>query len=342
MNNTRIDELMAGMNNSFSKEAYHKSELLDEMFTLQKEIVALTFNDEHAVTGDLRIWDVERHLEQMNEDCGNVADEELARFKEGSRDFCNMIKAEISGKKGEQKAFRNLEYLQCKNKVLRNIELKDGDFRTELDAIVITRSGITIVEVKNTSRDIFIDENGDYFRTGEYNKWDKNIADNLEHKEEMLKKAISESGVENVDVRSIVVFTDRTIQVQNKCNKVRICFLSQLIHMIDSHVTTRNMSDEDMDMLEDSIRNAEHMEKYPAGFDADEYKRSFAVLMTTLEEASAQADETEEVIVETKQNNFIRTLQKVLTSRHMRTAGGAVAGIAAGLLVSTVVDLIKR
>ena len=71
-------------------------------------------------------------------------------------------------------------------------------------------------------------------------------------------------------------------------------------------------------------------------------KEVFAILMTTLEETSAQADETEEVIVETKQNNFIRTLQRVLTSRHMRTAGGAVAGIAAGLLVSTVVDLVNR
>ena len=75
MNMNRVNELMASMN-SFGKEAYHKSELLDEMFALQSEIVSLTFNEDHAATADLKIWDVERHLEQLNADCGNAA----ARF----------------------------------------------------------------------------------------------------------------------------------------------------------------------------------------------------------------------------------------------------------------------
>ena len=78
----RVEELMRAMK-SFGKEKYEKSELLTEMFALQQEIVELTFNDEHASTADLKIWDVERHLEQMNRDCGNVADEELKQFKNG-------------------------------------------------------------------------------------------------------------------------------------------------------------------------------------------------------------------------------------------------------------------
>ena len=72
----RIEELMAGMK-SFGKEGYHKSELLSEMFALQQEIVELTFSGEHATTAELKIWDVEKHLEQLNEECGHVADEEL-------------------------------------------------------------------------------------------------------------------------------------------------------------------------------------------------------------------------------------------------------------------------
>ena len=79
MKTQRIEELMTAMK-SFGKESYHKSELLNEMFALQQEIVELTFSGEHAATAELKIWDVERHLEQLNADCGNIADEELAEF----------------------------------------------------------------------------------------------------------------------------------------------------------------------------------------------------------------------------------------------------------------------
>ena len=174
----RIEEMMAAMK-SFGKDKYQKSELLSEMFALQQEIVELTFNGEHASTADLRIWDVERHLEQMNLDCGNVADEALQAFKNGSKTLCNLIKAEVSGARGEAKAFRTLQYIRNKNIVLRNVELCDGDLRTELDAVVIMPGTIVIVEVKNTAKDIFIDENGDYYRTGEFLRWDCNIAEKM-------------------------------------------------------------------------------------------------------------------------------------------------------------------
>ena len=107
MRTERVNELKASMK-SFGKEKYQKAELLDEMFALQQEIVSLTFNQDHAALAELRIWDVEKHLEQMNEELGNVADEELQRFIEGSKILCNLIKAEISGNRGEAKAFRTL------------------------------------------------------------------------------------------------------------------------------------------------------------------------------------------------------------------------------------------
>ena len=74
MKTNRVNEMQATMK-SFSKDKYQKNELLTEMFALQQEIVGLTFNGDHASTADLKIWDVERHLEQLNQDCGNVADE---------------------------------------------------------------------------------------------------------------------------------------------------------------------------------------------------------------------------------------------------------------------------
>lgn len=215
MRTERVNELKASMK-SFGKEKYQKAELLDEMFALQQEIVSLTFNQDHAALAELKIWDVEKHLEQMNEELGNVADEELQRFIEGSKVLCNLIKAEISGNRGEAKAFRTLEYIKSRNYVLKNVELSDGDFRTELDAVVITPSAITIVEVKNTAKDIFIDEAGNYFRTGEFLRLDCNIGEKMQIKEELLRKALASAGYGDIEINSVVVFTNNRIEVQNK------------------------------------------------------------------------------------------------------------------------------
>ena len=89
MNTNRVNDLMEIMN-SFRKDKYHKSELLTELFSLQQEIVNLTFNGDHASTANLKIWDVERHLEQLNVECGYVANEELQKFIEGSKILCNL------------------------------------------------------------------------------------------------------------------------------------------------------------------------------------------------------------------------------------------------------------
>ena len=61
LNEKRINEIISQIT-AFSKGSYTKSEFLPELLKLQKELIELTFNTEHAENGDLRLWDVERHL----------------------------------------------------------------------------------------------------------------------------------------------------------------------------------------------------------------------------------------------------------------------------------------
>ena len=316
MKANRVSEMMATMK-SFGKDTYQRNELLTEMFLLQKEIVGLTFNEEHASTADLKIYDVEKQLEQLNQDCGNVADEELKRFKEGSKTLCNLIKAEISGSRGEAKAFRMLQFIHLKNRVLKNVELSDGLRRTELDAVVITPGVITVVEVKNTAKNIFIDENGDYYRTGEYLRLDCNIAEKMSIKEELLKKLLDDDGIKDIKIRSVVVFTNNRIEVQNKFSGIKTCFLSQLAYIIDGFMSDINMSEKEMEHIETLIRNAECKEAYPFEFDVDQYKLDFTRLMAILEDASAKATKPEK--------KGIRSVLKRLFTRYAGYIGNAAA-----------------
>ena len=344
MNKNRVNELKDSMK-SFGKDTYLKNELLDEMFSLQREIVTLTFDEDHAATADLKIWDVENHLDQLNKDCGNVADEELNRFKEGSKTLCNLIKAEISGNRGEYKAFRTLAYLQKDHIILKNVELREGYMRTELDAVVINTNGISIVEVKNTSKNIFIDENGNYYRTGEYLSWDCNIAQKMDLKEELLRGVLAKDGIEDVEINQIVVFTDNRIEVQNKFHQIRTCFVSQLSHIIDGFRSDKHFSMEDMEHIEGLIRTAECKEAYPFTFDVNQYKTDFATLMVVLEDAKSRSEtiQTEEVVIEQKQHRSIMNdLKNIFASEYVRYVGSAAAGVALSLAATVVAGSIRK
>lgn len=350
MKTNRIEELMTSMK-SFGKESYHKSELLDEMLLLQKEIVELTFSEDHVATADLKIWDVEKHLEQLNADCGNIADEELEKFMEESKDLCNLIKAEISGNRGEYKAFRTLEYLKSNNKVLKNIELSDGEIRTELDAVVITPKCVTIVEVKNTAKDIFIDEEGNYYRTGEFLRWDCNIASKMSLKEELLGKVLESAGLGRIKIQSVVVFTNNRIEVQNKYRQIRTCFVSQLAYIIDGYKMDDIMTVADMENIEMAIEVAKCKKSYSFEFDVNQYKADFANLMAILEFARNQEEELDESRVTDiekevinmpleaeKKRTFISTVKSVFSSKQFRLAGSTAAvitvSVVSGLIVA--------
>lgn len=342
MNTNRVEEVMEAMK-SFSKDKYHKKELLTEMFALQQEIVGLTFNGDHATMANLKIWDVEKHFEQLNQECGNVADEELQRFENESKQFCNLIKAEISGNRGEAKAFRTLQYIRSKKIILENVELSDGELRTELDVVVITPGMITIVEVKNTAKNIFIDENGDYFRTGEFLKWDCNIAEKMTLKEELLRKVFADSGIEDIRISSVVVFTDNRIEVQNKYSKIRTCFVSQLSYIIDGFNGEKRYTDEDMGEIENLIRAAESKTVYPFEFDVAQYKLDFATLIVILEEASAkeEVEDEEDVLVESTSSMRDR-LKKNFTSKVWGYAGSAAAAVTITLVSTAVLSVVRK
>ncbi len=344
MRTSRTNEMVEAMK-SFRKEKYQKSELLTEMFALQQEIVGLTFNGDHASTADLKIWDVEKHLEQLNQNCGNVADGELQRFMDGSKTLCNLIKAEISGSRGEAKAFRTLQYIRSKNIILKNVELSDGEFKTELDAVVITPGTVTIIEVKNTAKNIFIDENGDYFRTGEFLKWDCNIAEKMTLKEELLRKVLASDGMEHIQIRSIVVFTDNRIEVQNKYSRIRTCFVSQLAYIIDGFKSNRHLTDEEMEHIEGLVRTAESRESYPFDFDVAQYKLDFATVMAILEETSAKDEEAEceeEVVAVEPKDGLWNNLKWFFTSKYAGYAGSAAAAAAVTLISTVAVSAIRK
>ena len=289
MKANKVNEIMNGFT-AFTKTAYYNGEELTELFKLQEEIVRFAFNGSEADCENLKIWDVERLLEKMNEDCNGAADAELKKFEEDCKDLCNMIKGIISGSRGEAKAFRILEGIRSHKRILKNVELNRNSISTELDAIVITKGGAYIVEVKNTVKDIFIDAEGNYYRTGEYLRWDSNIGAKMTLREELLRSILIRAGYEEIPVKGVVVFTNDRIEVRNCCSKFTTCFLSQLPYIIGANTNQVFLSESDIEKIVAGIESERCRDAYPVKYDAERIKRDFAEVMVKLEDAKAQKE----------------------------------------------------
>ena len=319
MNTNRANEIASSFT-SFTKKAYHKTEILPELFALQTELVEKTFAEGTETVG-LKIWDVERHLDEMNAEFGGIVTKQLEVFRKDCKSLCNLIKAEISGNRGEAKAFNSLSCIHGKHTVLKNIELSNDEMRSELDAVVITRNGAFIVEVKNTSRNIFIDEDGNYYRTGEFLKWDSHIGEKMQIKRSLLRQVFDRKGLVDIPIYEIVVFTNNRIEVQNECRTLKTCFLSQLPYIIGKCRDTV-ISFEEMELAVQTVTEANIEKSYPFEFDVDAFKINFANILVALEEAE-----------EANQNNWFKTViaffnQK--TAKYAHTAAAlAIAGLSA-------------
>lgn len=281
MNTERINEMVCGMD-SFSKEKYSKGEILDEMIQLEHEMIKHTFGNESE---NYKLRDVGEYYKKKNQEMRYVASEELTKFINGSRKLHCLLKAEISGRKGEEKAFAVLDTLNGSNVVLKNVELREGELKTEIDALVITPKCVTIIEVKNTSKDVYINETGNYYRTGEFLKWDSNLGEKMSLRERMLKNVLSRIGYDWIEIKSVVVFTDNRIEVHNKYKSLKTCFIGQLIHIIRKNGYNNCLSDKDINVIGLAIKDAEQHEEYPFGFNVEQYKRDYATLVVKLSEA---------------------------------------------------------
>ena len=152
---------------AFNRLGYYHEELLEQYDLLEREIMNVTFNINHAEMAKLRIQDVIKHMSDMNVNCNHVADDKFERFTTINTEFVNQIKKIKSGARGERLALKHLEMIKCEHNIISNLELAKGTHHTELDAVVFTKKAIFIIEVKNTGKDVYIDEKGNYIKLGE-------------------------------------------------------------------------------------------------------------------------------------------------------------------------------
>lgn len=260
-----------------------KSELASVLLEVQKNTVDTVLNSIHAESANLRIFDALNHLRILNDERDNIADSELTEYTELCKELNNTISAELSGNAGETKAFKSIETLSCEYRLLKNIELQNGEHHAELDAVVITRKALFIIEVKNPQRDIRIDERGNYYKLSNVEYFEGNIGEKMNERSYLLRKTLEDAGIEKPNIESIVVFTNSAINVENNFDDIFHAYLSQLPHIIKKYKGDFKYDDNMMNTIESVINDAKYDNEHRIPFDIDKFVDLFSTIIAKLE-----------------------------------------------------------
>lgn len=272
-----IRESLLSSLKGLSKDVYSREELLPEMDQLEKEMAQIVFEDGLDIPAEyVHMSYIMKHLHEMNNVAGNVADQELKRLSRLASIFSNHVRAQQSGITGEDRVEQYLDYMKSNHVVLRNLQLSDGVHNTEIDFLVLKQGVATIVEVKNSKRDIYIDEVGDMYKIGRYENFDSHLGAKMDFRAEVIKQLLKDAGFENMKIEKVVVFTNNRIQVQKDYRGFRVCFLSRLPHLIDDFYGTGVIQfTKHLQQIADFIQSKDLNEYYPFDMDIQEFKEAF-------------------------------------------------------------------
>lgn len=342
----KVNEVLNGFK-SFQKLKYCKADMEVELRALQKELLSLVFDEEHILNSNLKIWDAFNQLSAENKEKNGIATELLEVLKEDCKMFSNLIRAEISGNWGENQVFHRLTGLKGKHTILRNIELSNGFKKTELDFVVFTEKAQVIIEVKNTKKDVFIDENGDYYRKGEYQNFDCNIKEKMDYREKLLRVMLVDTLAtigKEANVIKLVVFTNNRMEIRNKCEDLKTCFLGELPYLIDDYAGEKLFTEEDIIAMSEVISDSAESNKYELEMDMQKFKEDFVRVLVTLENYEELREEVP--VQEEPEIPYFFTQEYAEKQQTIKNVACVVAGLISvasiGVVVANAVTKIRK
>lgn len=318
-------------------------ERLNGLLDYQGLVLREVFNDDHAET--LRLRDVSAHFEEVAKSKGLEESEVITTAIEDLDAVAKEIAIAISGASGERQVAKSIQYARRNVITLPNVNLSDGEDKTELDQVVITSNGILILEVKNYKKDITISEAGQIYGPCNKNYSDKNLGEQMNIKRHLLRikleAALAEAAPElKVHIESRVVFSDPHINVTDLYKQEAYCFKTNLPHIIDSLTSDAYYTTDQMRAIAEMIKGfAEDDAAYDIEMDFNRIRQTFAEALVLIESDSVAPEKADEEHIESSSNNEHRAthvveVKKANTKKYL--LGAAVFTLAVGMTAALV------
>lgn len=234
------------------------------------------------------------------------------------RDFYHQVVIRRAGKQAEDVVAFRLEQVHRPNvKIYRNVFLSNNETQTELDDVVVTDSGILILEVKNLVDHALLTKDGRLVRLYSQTSECEMIAEKMRIKRELLKQRIRAEMKQRkmafpLYVDSLIVFrgpSDKKIHIEDDFKQEKWCFDRNVSHQVEVYPGHVKLMPEQLNSLNAIMEDLAEvkMEFAMNDFDVEETKTRFAKALSIMntEENRMERAEIEKMEKSQKQRNVI-------------------------------------
>ncbi|MDO4650685.1 MAG: nuclease-related domain-containing protein [Eubacteriales bacterium] len=186
-------------------------EYTENLLQFQKMINRMVMKEEYV--DGMRMEEAIFTLEKLAREKGYSNAPEIRKGIQALKKVSKEIAICMSGKKGENIVARTLEFVQRPNvKIYRNVYVTDGIEETELDTVIVTDSGIMILEIKTVKTDITFSPEGRIIRNNDECYEKMSMGEKMRQKRRLLmarvQKELDARGLDiPVQVDSLIVFS---------------------------------------------------------------------------------------------------------------------------------------
>lgn len=269
----------------FTRDDYTFSEYADQLLGFQKATAELVMGSEEN-TAFTRIGDIISKCERIAREKNLLWDPKVHEGLVGLEQVKKSIAVTMAGISGENRVSKAFQYVSRPDaRYYKNIYISDGQNETEMDAVVVTKNGLIILEIKNAKEDITIAPDGRILFNNSSCYHDISIGDKMSMKRNLLRKymedAFKNSGIEkDLVIDSILVFStpNRTrIHVSDQFRQEQYCFRGSLYRRIDWFESNTEYSNEDLEKIYAILENMEaNQKRFATDCDMKEIKQQFA------------------------------------------------------------------
>jgi len=280
--------------NLLTKTAYTQEEYRNQLLSFQKMVAEMVMGETEDY---VRYEDIRSQLERKGKEKNLLGNPEFRKGLEALNKMGKETAIIISGNNGEGRIHKTLTYLERKNALFQNVFIESDLETTEIDEIVLTESGLVVLEIKSIKDDLTINEDGQllYGNTTLYH--DYSICEKMDRKRRLLTSLLEgklqEQGLNiPVKVNSYIVFVtpkQTRYQVNDLCRKERFCFSSNVGKIIENYGLGKLYDEESMNALKEILSNQETMKKtFTVKLPMDEIREDIAGALALVNEESAK------------------------------------------------------
>lgn len=268
-------------------KTYTNEEILERLKSLERLLLERVF--ETSYSESLRTYDLIDHLRSKAHDLGLEGEDTYVALIRDLEKLSSTIGGLINGKRGEFLAAKSLKCLRGDSLLLSNIALPNGDSFEEYDQVLIARSGVYVIEVKNYRNDVVIDDGG-ILRCGLRSY---NVGERMREKMHALWDAIqfsSDSCMSEEDVHGMLLFVNNEASVTDLFHRVPVMRCGQIVYSIeDANRCDEKLTWEDMVRIKFVLFARKMAAEFPMPFDENRVKSELEDFLDLVEAKTAKA-----------------------------------------------------